>query len=285
MKRKISLLFLSMMALFFIASCDDDDDKNSTPTPNAAVTAAFKEMFPKATNTTWSEKDNYQIASFLNEQQPTTAWFNPSGVWYLTQADINLASLPKVISDAIAKSAYAKWTPSSASTLKRKEMVDAYVVELKQNEKVIDLYYTTDGYLFASLDQDGLGNKAKPNPLDPTVKAMINQYYSGAKIVNVDKSGGYTAILWLDNTYFEFLLDKDYKWIQSEYTQSFAEVPQVVKDALKRDGYAFNDLYDVVTRLVRPQGTERVTIYRFEMNNSTGKVTVYYDANGTKVDE
>lgn len=286
MKRKISLLFLSMIALFFMAACDDDDDKkDSNPNPNAAVTATFKQMFPNATNTTWSEKDNYEIANFLNDQKPTTAWFNQKGVWYLTQVDINMTSVPKAITDAIAKSAYAGWTPSSASSLKRSELVDAYIVEMTQNGKVVDLYYTTDGYLFKTVDQDGLGNKAQPEPLDATVKAVVNEYYNGAKIINVTKDDNYTVILWYDNTYFDFLLDKNYKWIQSEYAQSFEGVPQVVKDALKKDGYAFNDLYDVVTRLVRPKGTERITVYRFEMNNNTGKVTVYYDANGVKLDE
>lgn len=288
MKRKLSLLFLSMMALFFITSCsDDDDDYNPHYNPDAAVLSTFKQMFPNATKTTWGEKNDYAVADFLNDKKTTTAWFSKTGTWYLTETDIAVSALPKAITDAIANnSKYASLTPSSASMLERSGMTSAYLVELTGGDDVLDLYYTADGYLFDEIDKDGIGNKAEPTPVKQPISAMVSQNYKGAQIVYIDKDNDEYDVTLLENgTYFIYILSDDYKWIQTEYAQSFANVPQVVKDGLKRDGYAFNDLYDTVTRLIRPQGANQITIYRFEMNNSTGHVTVYYDANGNKLDE
>lgn len=287
MKRKFSLLFLSMMALFFVAACsDDDDDYNPHYNPDQAVRATFKQMFPNATQVTWGEQDDYAVANFLNNKVTNTAWFSKKGVWYLTQTDLAISSIPKAITDAIKNSEYGNLTTSSASKLDRSGMTSAYVVELSGGEDIVDLYYTADGYLFDEIDQSSLGNKAEPMPVDQTINAMVEQNYAGAKIVFIDKNDdNYVVTLLQNGTYFKYILSNDYKWIQSEYAQSFANVPQVVKDGLKRDGYAFNDAYDTVTRIIRPQGNNQVTIYRFAMDNSTGDVTVYYSSNGEKLNE
>lgn len=286
MKRKFSLLFLfSLMAIFFMASCDDDDDDKNDPNyqPDTAVQTTFKQMFPNATNVLWSKKDNYGVANFLNSNTQTVAWFSQEGVWYLTETSVLTTAIPKVIADAVAQSDYRTWKIADASHLDRKDMVPAYVIEVTLNGEVEDLYYTTDGYLFETIDQDNTGNEAQPTPVDQTVLAMVKQQYPSAKIVEIETDDNIEVTLLNNGTYFDYILSKDYKWIQSEYAQSWTDTPKEVKDALIRDGYAFNEVYDTVTKLIRPEGTGTITLYRIEMDNKTGDVTVYYTPNGTKV--
>ena len=285
MKRKFSLLFLfSLMTIFFMASCDDDDDKNDPNyQPDSAVQTTFKQMFPNATNVLWSKKDNYGVANFLNNNTQTVAWYSQEGVWYLTETSVLTTAIPQVIANAVAQSDYKTWKIADASHLDRKDMVPAYVIEVTLNGEVEDLYYTTDGYLFETIDQDNTGNEARPTPVDQTVLAMVKQQYPSAKIVEIETDDDIEVTLLNNGTYFDYILSKDYKWIQSEYAQTWTDTPQEVKDALIRDGYAFNEVYDTVTKLIRPEGTGTITLYRIEMDNNTGDVTVYYTPDGTKV--
>lgn len=287
MKRKFSLLLFSLVAIFFMAACSDDDDDKKNPDyqPVPAVQTTFKQMFPNATNVLWSEKNDYGIANFLNNNTPSMAWFNQQGVWYLTETSVLTTAIPEVITEAIGQSDYKNWKVADASHLDRKDMVPAYVIEVTANNKVEDLYYTEDGYLFETIDRDHTGNDAEPTPVDQTEMAMVKQQYPSAKIVEIEKDDNIDITLVDNKIYFDYILSKDYKWIQSEYAQSWTDTPQVVKDALERDGYAFNELYDTVTRLVRPQATvnDTITLYRFKMDNNTGEVTVYYTPEGVKV--
>lgn len=285
MKSKFSFLFFSLAAGLFMAACSDDDEvKAPDYQPNTAVQTTFKQMFPKATNVLWAEQDDYGKASFLNEKTQTTAWFNHDGVWYLTDAALATTDIPKVITDAIANSDYKNSKVVDASHIDRREMIPAYVVEVTMNSKVEDLYFAEDGYLFGTVGQDHTGIVAKPSPVDQTVLAMVKQHYASAKIVKIESDDNTNVTLLNNGTYFTFILNKDYKWVQSEYAQSWKDTPQAVKDGLKRDGFAVNELYDTVTRLIRPGANGNITLYRVSMDNSTGEKTVYYNPDGVKVD-
>lgn len=287
MKRKLSLLFLLMMGLFITTACsDDDDDYNPNYNPDQEVRNAFKQMFPNATQVSWGEKNDYAVANFVNDKQTVTAWYSKKGVWYLTQTNIAVSAIPQAITKAIANnSKYSSLTTAGASMLERSGMTDAYLVELSGGKDYVDLYYTADGYLFDEESESSLGTKVEPTPVDQTINAMVNENYSGAKIVFISKEDDtYTITLFQNNTYFYYLLNKDYKWIQTEYAQSYQALPQPVLDGFKRDGYAFNDKVDTVTRIIRPSGNEQITLYRFNIDNSTGHTTVYYNPDGVKVD-
>lgn len=287
MKKKFSFLILSLVAIFFMAACSDDDDDKKAPNyqPPTAVQTTFKQMFPNATNVIWSEKDDYGMAEFLNNKTQTVAWFNQQGVWYLTETSVATTDIPKVISNAIANGDYKNWKVVDASLLERRDMINAYVIEVTSGNDVEDLYYAEDGYLFDTVDQDHTGNKAQPTPVDQTVLAMVKNQYPSAKIVEIE-TGDNIEVTLLDNgTYFEYILSNDYKWIQSEYAVSWADTPQAVKDGLLRDKYGFNELTDTVTKVIRPQASGTITLYRIDMDNNTGDVVVYYNPDGTKVDE
>lgn len=287
MKKKFSFLILSLVAIFFMAACSDDDDDKKAPNyqPPTAVQTTFKQMFPNATNVIWSEKDDYGMAEFLNNNTQTVAWFNQQGVWYLTETSVATTDIPKVISDALANGDYKNWKVVDASLLERRDMINAYVIEVTSGNDVEDLYYAEDGYLFDTVDQDHTGNKAEPTPVDETVLAMVKNQYPSAKIVEIETGDNIEVTLLDDGTYFEYILSNDYKWIQSEYAVSWADTPQAVKEGLLRDKYGFNELTDTVTKVIRPQASGTITLYRIDMDNNTGDVVVYYNPDGTKVDE
>lgn len=286
MKRKLSLLFLLMMGLFIATACsDDDDDYNPNYNPDREVREAFKQMFPNATQVTWAQKNDYAIANFVNDKQPSTAWYSKKGVWYLTQTNIAVSAIPQAITKAIANnSKYSSLTTAGASKLERSGMTDAYLIELSGGKDYVDLYYTVDGYLFDEESESSLGTKVEPTPVPQAITAMVKENYSGDKIVYIDENDDDYDVTLQGNEYFHYILNKDYEWIQTEYAQSYQTLPQPVLDGFKDGGYAFNENVDTVTRLVRPDGAGEVTIYRFNMDNSTGDVTVYYNAEGVKVD-
>lgn len=285
MKKKFGFLIFSLVAVLFMAACSDDDDDKKAPDyqPPTAVQTTFKQMFPNATNVLWAEKDDYGVASFLNSNIQNLAWFNQQGVWYLTETTVATDALPAPIATAIANSDYKDWKKADAGKLARKDMVNAYVVELTQSNNVVDLYFTEDGHLFATVGQDKVGNDAYPNPVDETILAMVNTKYPNAQIVNLQIGDNIRVTLLNGGVYFDYVLSKDYKWIQSEYAQSWADTPQLVKEGLTNDGYAFNVLTDTVTKLIRPQADGTITLYQINMHNSTGEATVFYDTEGNKV--
>lgn len=240
-------------------------------------------MFPNATNVLWSEKNDYGVANFLNSNAQTVAWFNQQGVWYLTETSVVTTNIPKVITDAIANSDYKTWKIVDAGHLERKDMIPAYVIEVTMNKSVEDLYYAEDGHLFETVEQDHTGNEAQPTPVDQTVLAMVKQQYPSAKIVEIETDDNIEVTLVDNGTYFDYILDKDYKWIQSEYALSWADTPQEVINGLAKDGFAINESLDTVTKVIRPQATGTITLYRIDIDNSTGNDTVYYTPDGTKV--
>lgn len=286
MKKKFGFLIFSLVAVLFMAACSDDDDDKKAPDyqPPTAVQTTFKQMFPDATNVLWAEKDDYGVASFLNSNIQNKAWFNQQGVWYLTETTVATDALPTAIATAIANSDYKDWKKADAGKLARKDMVNAYVVELTQSNNVVDLYFTEDGHLFANVKQDKVGNDAYPNPVDETILAMVNTKYPNAKIVNLQKGDNIRVTLLDNNTYFDYILSKDYKWIQSEYAETWADTPQAVKDGLIRDGKAINEQVDTVTRLIRPQANGEITLYQINIYSNNSDITLYYEADGTKVD-
>lgn len=286
MKKKFGFLIFSLVAVLFMAACSDDDDDKKAPDyqPPTAVQTTFKQMFPNATNVLWAEKDDYGVASFLNNNIQNLAWFNQQGVWYLTETTVATDALPAAIATAISNSDYKDWKKADAGKLARKDMVNAYVVEVTQNNNVVDLYYTEDGHLFATVGQDKVGNDAYPNPVDETILAMVNTKYPNAQIVNLQIGDNIRVTLLNAGVYFDYVLSKDYKWIQSEYAETWADTPQAVKDGLKRDGKAINEQVDTVTRLIRPQANGEITLYQINIYSNNSDITLYYEADGTKVD-
>jgi hypothetical protein len=70
----------------------------------AVVKTAFKAKFPKVTTVSWEMEDKKEYeASFKLDKMDCTASFDLKGNWLETENVIDIAKLPKIVSDAVSK--------------------------------------------------------------------------------------------------------------------------------------------------------------------------------------
>lgn len=75
----------------------------------AAVTEAFKDKYPNASNVEWKDKLTSFQATFDLDNEKYEAKFNKKGEWQNTENEIEDNDLPQAVSDGRSKSKYADW--------------------------------------------------------------------------------------------------------------------------------------------------------------------------------
>lgn len=281
MKTKLNLLLFSVFALFFVTGCDNDDDHYL---PDTMILDAFERMYPNATQVEWERKLGYFVADCKIDNKEKDVWFDANGEWMLTETDITLNELPKAVTDAIASSQYANWKIDDISYLERKDMEAVYVVEVEKAKDEVDLYYSEEGQLLKAVSDGGNSHQAVPTPVNEKIMAIVNEKYPDSKIVEIDVEPNYIEVdLLRGNLYFEMILDKNYKWIQTVYEASWVRVPDAVKTALANDGYTFNTFEDEAEMIIRPEGNSEVIIYRIELDREPEDLVLYYSEDGIRI--
>ncbi len=119
---------------------------NCTPRkPPSAVTAAFNQKFPNATNVKWEKENAHEYeAEFKWQNKNLSANFNDAGAWLETESPISFDQLPEKV-----KSAFNALHPGA--TLKAVAQIEysdgsiKYEVELKKGAKTMELFYNEDG--------------------------------------------------------------------------------------------------------------------------------------------
>jgi len=138
---KMKIFFLSLVsALSF--SCSDD-----MYTPDAAVKATFKSMFPKAIFVDWEMEAGYVNAEFTHDGTRKDAWFETNGSWLMTETDIRSSDIPAAIKNALNQSEYADWRIDDADYLEFADADPMYVLDMEKGENEVDLYFAADGTL------------------------------------------------------------------------------------------------------------------------------------------
>lgn len=281
MKMKLSLLFLSLFALFFMTACDDDNDRH---TPDASVRTAFDAMFPNASRVEWEKKLGYSVAEFKDNGKEKDAWFQTDGTWILTETDIAIKDIPVAITQSIAGSQYVDWRIEDANYLERKDMDPVYVLEVEKGEAEMDLYYSAEGKLLKAVSESG-DHQAVPTPVNEKVLEAVNAKYTDAKILEVDVMPNFIEVdLVRGNLYFEMILDKDYNWVETVYDAEWARVPEAVKASFAADGYTFNAKEDEAEMLMRPGSKGDVVVYRIELDREPNDIVLYYGEDGSKLE-
>jgi len=75
----------------------------------AAVTSAFGNKFPAASDISWGDNlTNFEASYTLDNHQQSSS-FNKKGTWKKTEKIIAAEELPKAINDGFAKSKYTDW--------------------------------------------------------------------------------------------------------------------------------------------------------------------------------
>ena len=207
MKQFKFFLMAALCSVFVLSSCSDDDSLSGTPP--SEIVKAFNEMFPNATNVSWTTIDDYDVARFYDAgtraemMQPNcTAWFSrTSNRWSMTDREIPFSSLPAAVRSAFESRVYAQspWTvDDEANVLERAGSETFYVIEVDKNENGaetdVDLYYTLEGKLVdevigAPEDDNHIDFVPEQQPMTP--REFIADRYPGARIEDSDWEDGF----------------------------------------------------------------------------------------------
>lgn len=245
--KKLVFFLLAFASLGAMTACDDDD-KGSVRVPDA-VRSAFDEKFPGAARVEWSGRGGYMVADFHEAGKDMQAWFDAAGKWFMTEEDVPFEQLPEAVRTAFAAGEYAQWRVDDVDKLMRDAMETVYVIEVEQDEREFDLYYSELGVLLravADTDDDDDHDDMLPQELPQAVTDFIAQKYPGARIVDIERENGGLEVEIVDGrTPREIAFSADNAWIWTKTEMRRSEVPAVVMNALGASQYAAWEIDDI----------------------------------------
>ncbi len=298
MKQFKSFLMATLCSMFALSSCSDDN-AGTPPSVSEEIVKAFYEMYPNATNVSWSTVEDYDVARFYDDGTRATgftpnctAWFSRiSKRWGMTDREIPFNSLPAAVIQAFNDTIYSKspWTvDDEANVLERADSETFYVIEVDKNENGVetdaDLYYTETGRLVQVLtdapeDDDHIDFIPEEQPMTPS--EFIADRYPGSRITDRDWDDGFLEIeIYHEgrekNVYFNFRNE----WVGSKWEVSRRSLPDGTWSQLWANGYRDmdDDDIDVID-------SHRGTFYAIEAERYDDDWLVIVDQDGNIVKE
>ncbi len=133
------IIFVAMVLICAFAT---SFAQSKTPT---AVTTAFNQKFPNATNVKWDKENahNYE-ASFVWKGVNYAANFSDTGEWLETETPTTFNQLPEKVQTAFNTS-HKGVTPKAVSKIETSKQGTIYEVEIKQGAKTVEVFYKADG--------------------------------------------------------------------------------------------------------------------------------------------
>lgn len=292
MKRLLFVLAIAVMTV--MAGCSKDDEKGISV--NNEVRSTFAQKYPDASHIKWKLKTDYYVAEFtMNYTAPdgssfkadADAWFDNSGVWYMTEVDLMPNRIPAAISEALASSRFAGWKIEDAEIVERNGMAVVYVLEVEGVENGVkveyDLYFMTDGTLVKEvLDESDNDDHSDYIPLQiaETIKNTIAAMYPGSQIVEIEKEKNYTEVDILHNGVKKEVLFTDQGvWVSTKYDVSSSVLSSAIQSLLST---AYADYYiDDVDKVETTDGE----YYEIELEKraGSGEITIMVKADGTLI--
>lgn len=276
--KKLHLLSI-IAGLICLTACDNDDN---SPAPNDAVTKAFKTKYPTASRVEWENKYSYITADFFNGQFETTAWFDLSGQWYMTETELRSTSnLPQAVLTAFNNSEYAKWITDDVDRLERLDAETIYIIEVKNGKLEYDLIFSEDGILIKAIpdtDNDDY-NEFLPetNPAPSAITEFISQKYPEARIIEIDNEHGMIEVdIIHDKRSKEVVFDSKQVWVNTHYDVLRSEVESAVLQALEASEYKAYHIDDIEKYETSSAGE----YYIFELELGEREVDVKIDLSG-----
>lgn len=111
-----------------------------------AVTNAFKEKYPNATNTSWDDRISSFQAKFKMDNSSYEARFDKNGTWIETEKAIRFDDLPDAVKSAHRASKFSDYTIRTVAEIEKAN--GAKEIRLYLRESAIKrkyVYYTLDG--------------------------------------------------------------------------------------------------------------------------------------------
>lgn len=275
----MKLHLLSLIAgVLCLTACDNNDN---SPAPNEAVTKAFTAKYPSASRVEWEYKGSYITAEFIYDKFSTTAWFDNTGQWFMTETELrNINQLPEAVLTAFKASEYATWSTDDVDRLERLDTETIYVIEVKNGRQEFDLIYSEDGILIKAIpdtDNDDYDEYLPDiNPAPTAITEYINANYPDARIIEIDNEHGMTEVdIIHNNRSKEVVFNSKQEWVNTHYDVSQNEVEEIVLQALAASQYGNYHIDDI-----EKYETLAGDYYLFELERGEHEVKMKIDLNG-----
>lgn len=136
-----------MRKIIFVASvliCSVASGFAQSKTP-IAVTTAFNQQFPNATNVKWDKENAHEYeASFEWKGEKLSANYSDNGEWLETESPISFDLLPEKVQSAF-NSTHMGTSVKAVAKIETSKGISKFEVEFKQGVKTVELFYTTNG--------------------------------------------------------------------------------------------------------------------------------------------
>lgn len=118
--------------------------------------------------------------------------------------------------------------------------------------------------------------------INPKIVQVINAEVPGGRITDIDRvPTGYEVDVLRAGVQYEVYLNSVYEWMGTEMDVAWANVPEAVKQALTADGYTFDTREDETEEVTVPNGEERVTFIKIELDREPADIVLRYNVDGT----
>jgi hypothetical protein len=137
------IIYVSILVLFTMNI--SYGQKISADKVSAAVSKAFNEKFPKATDVSWEmeNKSEYEADFKLNNEK-FSASFDLNGKWLETEIEIEVAKLPQVVSQSLVKT-YPGFTIKEAEKIETADKGTIYEVKINKDKETFEIQLSSKG--------------------------------------------------------------------------------------------------------------------------------------------
>ena len=153
MKNKVYFLFVALLSMSMLVSCDDDDNPVKV---SDSIKNAFYAQFPNVSKVEWETKRGYYVADFWDGVEKE-AWYDSNGKWVMTETDYgrNITQLPQAVQDAYQTGTYTMWIVDDVDKYERADMT-FYLIEVESaGKKDRNLFYSENGTLLKDAEDKG----------------------------------------------------------------------------------------------------------------------------------
>ncbi len=114
----------------------------------AAVTDAFKEKYPHASEVEWKDKLTAFVAGFTDDGVKYEARFSKKGNWQQTENETTETSIPAAVKDGLEKSKYADWETTAFYMISLPDEQTNYRILVKKSDiQKKNLLFNNEGKL------------------------------------------------------------------------------------------------------------------------------------------
>jgi hypothetical protein len=290
MKAGIDLYIFLLVFFTILPSCSPDTPSGKEGGeggihPGKEVLSSLEELFPDISpgEVTWSEKQLYYIADFMNKANPTRVWLTKDeGHWMVIKSGISLSNVAPEILSTFFRTAYSAWEIKSAYMLTRKDLEDVCEVCVTRNDNISCLYFSTRGDYIRAND-DFREYSDRPVTISQELQAALDNLFDNPAIVDIsviDVIDSEISVGVMDGEEFvTSVFYSNYDWIVNFRDIQPSDLPPAVSLGFETSAYC--ELRLVHCRTMETDGYKSYLFYVLDGNsrlviaefNESGRLT------------